>query len=268
MKRKYYFDLDGTLWNTNSKIWIVDKLHPEYPILKIDAHEFNLSYNAYYIKDNNRIYYNGMECWLSNDLLTKIKQKKPIDLDRIGISDREFQCIEYLTEKNIINYEIDRIKDLNIPSITVLTARAGKDVHKELLSKLEEKLNEVNIKLDDSIFVNDMLEYKYKNNGSTADKKLIKMIQSLIGFEIHENKFVPLAVEEFDEVYFYDDANANIEVCNDVNEVIRVLYDNSSSVIQKRIEAKNLSKKKLVTHLVTTNKMNPFVQNIIELKNI
>jgi FMN phosphatase YigB (HAD superfamily) len=52
MKEIHFFDLDGTLWNIDSKVWIVDKENPKLPLLKLDKSEFELIKNGVYKKDD------------------------------------------------------------------------------------------------------------------------------------------------------------------------------------------------------------------------
>lgn len=268
LREKHYFDLDGTLWETNARSWIIDKLNPSKPIMKIDMHEFNLLHKGYYVNDGHKIDYNGMDFWLSNEILTKIKTKKPIEIDRIGISVREFN------NEFFINGQLDSIKFMfnrltvvpNLKSITLLTARSNIKAHLPLISKLEEELNKINIKLDGYHLIHDLSELKNNNTGDTSTKKLIKLIQSLIGFKIEDNKFVALLEDEQDIVHFYDDEDKNINICNDINEYIMLYLSNSSEVVKKRIMNKKLDAKKLITYLVTSNEMNPFIKKEINIQ--
>lgn len=268
MKEKYFIDLDGTLWETNARAWIIDKQYPEYPIIKLTGHEFNLIAKGNYIDDDNRIYYNGFEGWLSNEQLTKIKQKKPIDIDRIGLSTREYNSIEFIVnQKNGIKFHTNRFTDLT-NKITILTARGNKNAHKPLLEQLNNELSKIGMEIEDSVFIYDVNEFKYNNIGDTSVKKLIKLIQSLIGFEIHNNKFVPIQTEEFDIVHFYDDEDKNIEICKDINKFIIEYYNNSSNIVKNRIKEKKFHNKKLITNLVTTNKMNPFIIDEVAINKL
>lgn len=267
MNEIHYFDLDGTLWETKAKVWIIDKLYPNNPIIKIDIHTYNLLCKGFYISDNKKINYNGNEFWLSNELLTKIKKRKSIELDRIGISIREFINIDLISKQlNNIKFLTHRLKSIkNLNNITLLTSRSNKKGHLPLIKKLEKELNKDNIKLDNSIFVNDLSELKNNNTADSSTKKLIYLIQSLIGFKIQDDKFVPLLEQEYDTVYFYDDEDKNINICNTINEQIRIYFENSSEVIKTRILNKKLNNKKLITNLVTSNQVNQFIKNEINI---
>jgi uncharacterized protein (DUF4213/DUF364 family) len=49
MKTANFFDIN-TLITINSKVWIIDKLKPNIPIVKISKSEFNLLNNGVYKK--------------------------------------------------------------------------------------------------------------------------------------------------------------------------------------------------------------------------
>lgn len=272
IKKIHFFDLDGTLWETNAKAWIIDKRNPSTYITKIDAHTFNLFSKGYYINDNKKINYNGLEFWLSNELFTEIRKKKAIELENIGLSIREFNNIDLIKQqKNSLTFYTNRLKKLsNIKEIILLTARGNKIAHSTLLDELSKKLiQECEIKIINSIFVNDTSELVNNNIGDTATKKLIKLIESLVGYKIENNKFQPIMISnQGDEIYFYDDEDKNIELCKEINTYILDYYNNSSSVMKERINNIDFTNKKLITNLVTSNEVNPFIKDEIIINKI
>lgn len=265
MKEIHWFDLDNTLWKTNAKWWLLDKNNPTNPIFRITQLEAQLILNGKYVSDSNQIYYNGFTGWLSNELLTKIKQKKNIELENIGISFREYQ-----DEKLIVNQAsdlfvyIDRLKNIKTNKINLLTARANKSAHTSLINKLEESLNKINIKLNDIVFVSD--PSCVHNYGSTSEKKLQCIIESLIGYKI-DTGFSPMLCDSYDICHFYDDEDLNIDECKNINKRIEYLLTLTQPWLKERI-LNNLkfSEKKLYLNLVTTNEMNPFETSIIDIK--
>ena len=272
IKKLHFFDLDGTLWETNAKAWIIDKRNPSTYITKINIHIFNLLAKGYFINDNKKINYNGLEFWLSNELFTEIKTKKGIELENIGLSLREFNNIELIKQqKNSLKFYTKRLKELtNIKEIVILTARGNKNAHSTLLDELSKKLiNDSNIKIIDSIFVNDTSELINNNTGDTATKKLIKLIESVIGYKIENNKFQPIMISNHaDEIYYYDDEDKNIEICKEINTYILDYYNNSTSVMKERINNIDFTNKKLITNLVTSNEVNPFIKDEIIINKI
>jgi uncharacterized protein (DUF4213/DUF364 family) len=58
MKTANFFDIN-TLITINSKVWIIDKLKPNIPIVKISKSEFNLLNNGVYKKMVLDLLYQG-----------------------------------------------------------------------------------------------------------------------------------------------------------------------------------------------------------------
>jgi hypothetical protein len=208
MKEIHWVDLDDTLWRTNAKWWIVDKKNPLNYIMRIDKSIGDLIMNGKYIHDGHKITYNGIEAWLSNDLLTEIKQRKNIDIDDIGISFREFINSDLIINQlSSLFIYVDRFKHIKSNTINILTARGNKKGHEELLKKLDNELNKYNIKINNSVFVSDGSCVDF--GGSISELKLKTIIQSIVGFKIKNDKFEPIVIESSDVVHFYDDELEN-----------------------------------------------------------
>ena len=73
----HFIELDIIL-KTDSKPWIVDRLNPNIPIMKMDISEFNLSKSGIYKSHGNKIQFNGKTFWLSNEFMNKLKIKSTI----------------------------------------------------------------------------------------------------------------------------------------------------------------------------------------------
>jgi hypothetical protein len=67
-----FFDIN-TLITINSKVWIIDKLKPNIPIVKISKSEFNLLNNGVYKKDGIRFTISGKAYWVNKELIEKLK---------------------------------------------------------------------------------------------------------------------------------------------------------------------------------------------------
>ena len=136
---------------------------------------------------------------------------------------------------------------------------------KELLNDLTNNLKKINININEAIFVNDLNNKKL--SGSTPERKLQILIQSLIGYEIKNNSFNSMMCDSCDICYFYDDEDKNIDQCKFINDKINLLLTKTQPWLKQRIEENlKFNKKKLITNLVTSNEMNPFITEIIEIK--
>lgn len=265
-KSIHFFDLDYTLWNTNSKWWIIDKNNPEKYITRLSAYDGNLILSGYHRNDNLGIYYNGIEGWLSQELFTKIQRIKPINLKDIGLSFREYQDINIIEKQasQLLIY-VDRIKHLQNTTINLLTARGNKSGHKNLLDKLYETLKQHNIIINESYFVND--PKCMPMSGSISEKKLICILQNIIGHKIENGMFLPMLMAKYDDVHFYDDEEKNIEECKRINFYISEYLKNTQPWLKQRIiEGLKFRDINLHLHLVTTNELNPFDTSVIKIR--
>jgi len=267
-KAIHWVDLDETIWRTNAKWWIVDKRNPSTYLMRITQYDAQLILNGKYMQDGQEINYNGMTGWLSNELITKIKQKRAIDLKDIGISFREYQ-----DEKLIINQTkdmfifIDRISLIkkSTDTVNLLTARSNARAHIQLVEILKKELKEHGLNINKSMFVNDPLVMN--SYGSTSDKKLIVIIESIIGYQVKDNTFTPIMCDHYDDCHFYDDEDLNISACEGINARISTLLNNTQPWLKQRVvERINLAEKKLILNHVTTNELNPFTTQVIDIK--
>jgi hypothetical protein len=71
MKTANFFDIN-TLITINSKVWIIDKLKPNIPIVKISKSEFNLLNNGVYKRMVLDLLYSEAY-WVNKELIEKLK---------------------------------------------------------------------------------------------------------------------------------------------------------------------------------------------------
>ena len=96
----HFIELDIIL-KTESKPWIVDKLNPNIPIMKMDISEFNLFKSGVYKYQGNKISFNGKVFWLSNEFMNKLKvksKKYKVDISNLGVSMQEFLNPEIISD--------------------------------------------------------------------------------------------------------------------------------------------------------------------------
>lgn len=265
-KNILWYDLDGSLLQINAKWWIIDKNNPENYIIKITQEEGSLILSGIHKGNNNKISYNGLEGWLSDDVFKRINAVKKIKLEDIGISFREFSDEEFLTKQSeTINFLLHNIEHLKNEVISILTARGSKKLHDKILSKLENTLDkELNIKIDKVYFIsdNDLSRHNYQ----PALKKSIIILEHMIGFRIDNLKFVEIEQESYITSSFFDDEKYNIDVALNMQELFIQILNNTKDNLKKEIiEYVNNNKPKLITYLITNNKVNPFIKNELTL---
>lgn len=262
----HFFDLDQTLIKTDAKWWIVSKDNPTKPVIKITQEEGSLVSGGYYKKHGNHISYNGMEGWLSDELYDRCRNH---ELNSLGISTREFHEKEYIDKQAdnlvVLIEHIKHLKDTK-DTIAILTARGNRDDHNKVLEKLKEELDNHNLNIDFEkiYFVGDSNYCRHE--GLTPEKKCYIILEHIVGFRIKDQQFVPVQQEAYDEVHFYDDEEKNVEAVLNANTYIKTFLARTDEELAEEIEKYLTEKKvKLYVYKTTTNKLNPFVTNMVEI---
>lgn len=260
MKKIGFFDLDYTLWKTPAKLVVILKDKPEQIIYRIPLDEISMM-GSFYKKYNLPVDYNGNTFYLSQKMWEDIKK---IDLDKIGISYREWTN-EELLENQIpkTEYLLDNIKHLkdSYCDIAFLTARSNKDKHKENISVLVKKVEDkINKRVKKVYFVND--SDNNFNSDISSSRKAKVLLEHLIGYKIKDNCFTELKQDVYEGVSLYDDEKKNIEVVNNLQilfekMLVRTEYDLKEEII-KRVQDNRLY---YTTYTITSNKLNPFIKS-------
>lgn len=264
----HWFDLDGTLWETDAMWWIIDKNDPSNFILKITQHEGSLIQGGFHISDGNKINYNGHEMWIGNDLWEKVQRKKPIKIEDVGISWREFGDTALIeNQANNVRFHLNRIAHLEDTThiINLLTARGNKNAHDLLLEKLKGELDKFNISINKSYFTSDPTSVQIV--GSTPMKKTMIMLQFIVGYQIKNGEFVPMQVDAYQNTHFYDDEDKNIEAALNINNYLRDLLKNTQPWLKEKIEQKVIEHKPTMSvNLITSNELKPFENTKVDIQ--
>jgi transcriptional regulator len=262
----YFFDLDGTLWDMESEIWIIDKEKPYQPVIKIPSLEFSLIKNGIYKNDNISLDYNGNKFFISKKMWDKIyKKKKSENTQRFGISFKNSKTKEDIN-KSKINFLLDNISHLKKDSkIGILTARPNLKIHSDVVNKLRLELENLGLLLYKIYFVGD--KFMHYHDDKSSLKKIYILLEHLIGFKIKNDRFVSLRQDWFDTVYFYDDAKLNIDYANDIQNILNNLLKNTDDelfkIIIDRIKLNNIY---LYNNLITNNIINKFDTTKIKIE--
>lgn len=263
----HWYDLDGTLWQTDAMLWIIDKNNPDKCIIKINQYVGSLITSGFYINDNLYFKYNGQECWLSKELFDKINTKKQYKLEDLGISWREYTDYEMIQKQasnlTFHSNHIDHLKNTK-DTINLITTRGNKEAHIILLNKLNNQLKPLNIYISNEYFINDPKSVDISGNNNM--KKCFIILQNMIGYKINIDKFVPISLKKYNKSYFYDDEQINIDTCLHINTYISLLLSKTMLKLREII-IKDIQERSpvLYTNLVTSNKLNPFITKEIKI---
>lgn len=258
MEELHLFDLDGTLWNFDSKIWIIDKNNPGKPIMKLSNKDFKLIKSGIYRKDDILIEYNGKSYYISNLLLEKLQRYvKSLIPERIGFSFIEFIDNKWIKNVKFLIKNIFHLSNNTNINIGFLSGRWDKHKDGKFLNDLRLELKNLNLDLDKIIFVNDYFNYSVNDN--TNYQKLNSILEHLIGYKIDKNKFVALKQDKYNSIYFYDDEVSNINICKHIQEYFNELVLNTDDEVYNLIKIRlKESKLKLTTCLLTNNNLNNY----------
>jgi hypothetical protein len=264
----HFFDIN-TLITTNSKVWIVDKLNPNVPILRIPKSEFNLIKKGVYKKDNSKFEISGDSHWLSKDLLNRIKiecKNRKIDISDLSFSLQEFMNKDII-ENNDFTIHLENIRHLKNTSgdIYIICSKNTKNNYESIINKLESKLEELGLVVKEYYFISET--FYNRDEDDINNKKVKLLLQHLIGFRTEVDKFSHTEITKYDVVYFYDDEDKVIELAKNANNVLQFLISNSEELVKERIkEVIKSSICELVINKTTFNKVNLFITTKVKIE--
>lgn len=258
----HLFDLDYTLWKSDSKLAVINKNKPEEVIYRIESMYIPMM-KTYWRKHDLPVRYNGTLYWLDDLTWKDIQKNTNISIEDIGISNREW------TDKETLDKEIDKVeyllknishlKDWNI-EIGLITSRTNKSNHTELLKDLKEKIyRKIRKNISKIFFINDLNDIK--NEDSISNRKAKIVLEHLTGHKIRRNKFIKLTQTRYNSVHFYDDNKKNIETIKNLQFLLEECLRNTDTEeikkeILNRIENNDLE---YITHHITCNEIEAFI---------
>ena len=262
-----FYDLDGTLWNIDTKVWVIDKEEPHKPIMRLDKYEMNKIISGFYVKDNLKVSYNGEEYFISSELFNNINKKERISLERLGLSWIEFYDDKYInnTKSIFLFNNIRHLRNKN-EKICILTGRALRDRHADILNQLRKKLLDIGIEIYKIYFVSD--KFFNKHDESISLNKVHILLEHLVGLKIEDGAFKPFKQDWYNNVYFYDDEKMNFDYANDIQRILdRVLKNTDDELFKLVVE--RLNKYNIILHnnLITNNEINVFETKEVVLKS-
>lgn len=267
MIKASFFNIE-TLIEVDSKVWIVDKLKPNIPLLKISLSDFNLIKSGIYRSQNNRVDYNGNTYWLSNNITNQLKVKMKLQgsgFTNIGISMQEFlnpDLVENINHK--INMDnILHLKNLN-DDIYIICSRKSKTSYESLILKLEEELKENGLKIKKYYYISDTF---YQENKDDIEYKTIKLlIQHSLGYKTDNGKFSDVEIDRYDMIDYYDNNNDTISLSREINPILKSLLKKTSDGISDVIKEDIKEYKPCITiNYITDNEANKKISKKIDL---
>jgi len=269
--KAHFFDIE-TVLVMNSKVWIVDKLNPKVPIIKISKSDFNLIKNGIYKSQNNSIYFGGSTYWIPEDLMNSIKIKcKNLKID---ITNLIFSMQEYMNPEVIetLDYDIN-IENLShlkntTDDIYFICSKNTKNNYEKIIEKIEEKLEKIGLSVKKYYFISDT--FYNRDLDEVAHKKVRLLLQHLVGMKTEGDRFIEEEIKKYDEVEFYEDDENTISLAIDCNKLLQLIIDNSGSDIKSKIKDLLKSETTLFVNFVSPNKVKRFSKTkvVVEYHNL
>ena len=270
--RAHFFDIDVIL-STDSKVWIVDKDSPNIPLMKITKADFNLIKNGIYKGHGNLIKFGGIDYWIPEDLFNKLKIKSKnykADFSNLGFSLQEFMNKELIEN---LNYSINLENIMHLKNtddhIYIICSKNSKRNYETMISKIEEQLKDNGLQIHKYYFISET--FYNRDSDQVAHKKVRLLLQHLIGLKTDGDKFTDSELEQYDEVFFYDDEEESIELAKSMNSVLMTILSNTESSIKSIIKNELKEKEHLLfVNYFTNNRVNRYINTkvLIEYSNL
>jgi|SaaInlV_165m_DNA_2_1040747.scaffolds.fasta_scaffold07516_6 hypothetical protein len=268
----HFFDID-VLVDVNSKVWVISKIKPDIPVIKISKHEFKLIKRGIYKKYKQNLNIGGKSYWLPEDLMNNLKvrcKNLKCDITDLSFSMQEFMnplVIDHLEFKVLVEHfqQLKNTKD----DIYIICSKNTEKNYKKVVDTLIEKMADFGLVIKDFYYLSETFYNRDKDNISHTKVKLL--LQHLIGYRSESDKFIDEEITQYDRVYFYDDDSSVISLANDCNKTFDFIVSNTEDSIKSNIkDVVKEDDKIIIVNKVTNNKVNPFITKevLIEWSNI
>lgn len=265
--RAHFFDIDAILV-AKSMAWIVDKKDPKVPVMKVSESDFNLIKSGIYKSQGNRIKFAGKEYWLPEDIMSKLKIRcKNLKKD---ISDLAFSMREYMDSDVIesLDYEINMDSISLVKNYTddiyVICSSNTKENYSKMISKIEEKLEKIGLKIKKYYFISET--FYERDADDIAHKKARLVLQHLLGMKTSGDRLSEEEIDAYSEIFYYDEDGRSVAAVGEINQLLGMVLGNSEKDLKKKAEDRiSAESPSVVASLVTPNKVNRLSSKKIQL---
>jgi YHS domain-containing protein len=266
--KSHFIDLDILIKN-DSKAWIVDKNNPNIPILKIDNSDLSVFKSGILKSQNNKMSFNGKTFYLSNDFMNKLKskvKKHKSDISNLGISFQEFLNPELIEN---VKFEIDLSILKNIVNtnddIYIFCSKNTKENFKNQILKLEEEFEKIGLSIKKFYYLSETFFNKDEDQIAFIKNKII--LQHLVGLKVDGDKFIDENIDEYSEIFYYDDNLSSTKLSLDINGIFEKFTMNTEKSIKESIKLKVQNNDKILNiKEFTNNKANKFKESSVQLE--
>ena len=263
----HFFDLNTAITIEN-EVWVVSKLNPNTPIVKIKQSDFNLIKKGVFKNKGGVINIGDKDYFVEPTLIEKIKTR--CKNQKIEITDLSFSMQEFMNPDLIkdLNYKVWkehflRLKNSN-DDIYFICSKNTKRNYEPIIEKLEEFLRELGLTVKNFYFISET--FYNRDEDKISHKKVRLLLQHLVGQKTEDDRFTNEEITKYNRITFYDDDNKTIELSKNINSILKFILDNSETEIKSKIEDLIKSEEIILdVKFVTFNKVNPFVSSYVKL---
>ena len=265
----HFFDLD-VLINFDSGVWIVSKLNPKEPIIRISQSEFNLIRKGIYKKFNCPLTLAGQNYWLPENLYNSLKikcKKRRVDITDLSFSMQEYMNPEVIEKLDftILDNNFIHLKNSN-DDIYIICSKSSKMSYEPVIKKLEEKLFDMGLKPKNYYFISET--FYNRNNDDISHKKVRLLLQHLIGLKTDGDKFTDEEITKYSKISFYEDDISTVKLASGVNSVLDFILSNTEDDIKSLVKSDIKENPPcLVVNQATGNMMQSFFSTVIPIKS-
>lgn len=254
--KAHFFDLDSIL-SSDSKVWIVDRKSPKFPVMKISESEFNLIRSGIYKSHGNQIKFAGKEYWLPSETMESLKIKcknLKSDVSNLAFSMREYMDSDLIESAEYeISHDILRNLKNSQDDIYFICSENTKQNYEKIISKIEEKLESIGISVKKYYFISET--FYERDSDEISHKKIRLLIQHLVGYRTDGDKFTDEKLDSYDEAYYYDDDDRSIALASKSSDLLNIISENTEESIRKSIKEDVKSRKPVLkSMLISPNK--------------
>lgn len=272
IENAHFFDID-TLIRVDSQVWIVSKMKPSIPIIKITQSEFNLIKKGIYRNHDSSLLMSGDIYYLPKNLLDDLKVKTKNS--KVDITDLVFSMQEFMNSSVIenIDYEIltnhfSHLKN-KTDDIYVICSKNNKKNYEVIISKLEKELEKLGLFIKNYYYLSET--FYNRDTDYISHKKVRLLLQHLVGYKTDDNKFINEEIDKYDRVYFYDDEPSVLDLAISSNDIFHFLLKETDDNLKSSIRSLITNNEHvLVVNSITNNKINPIESKevILEFSHI
>lgn len=272
IENAHFFDID-TLIRVDSQVWIVSKMKPSIPIIKITQSEFNLINKGIYRNHDSSLLMSGDIYYLPKNLLDDLKVKTKNS--KVDITDLVFSMQEFMNSSVMenIDYEIltnhfSHLKN-KTDDIYVICSKNNKKNYEVIISKLEKELEKLGLFIKNYYYLSET--FYNRDTDYISHKKVRLLLQHLVGYKTDDNKFINEEIDKYDRLYFYDDEPSVLYLAISSNDIFHFLLKETDDNLKSSIRSLITNNEHvLVVNSITNNKINPIESKevILEFSHI